>query len=42
MKRIGNLYENIYKFENINAAFNEVCKNIKKRESLKVLTISYF
>ena len=31
MKRLGNLYENIYKFENINSAFNEVCRNTKNK-----------
>ena len=29
MKRIGNLYENIYKLENIIETFDEICKNIK-------------
>lgn len=27
MKRMGNLYENICKYENILAAYKEVCKN---------------
>lgn len=31
MKRIGNLYENIYKIENIMQAFDEVCKNTKNK-----------
>ena len=31
MKRIGNLYENIYKPENIMQAFNEVCRNTKNK-----------
>ena len=34
MKQIGNLYENIYKFENINSAFNEVCKNTKNKRKV--------
>ena len=34
MKRLGNLYEQTYKFENILSAFNEVCRNTKnKRKS---------
>ena len=32
MKRIGNLYENIYKLENIIETFDEICKNIKNKE----------
>lgn len=31
MKRKGNLYENIYKLENIHEAFDEVCMNITNR-----------
>ena len=31
MKRIGNLYENTYKIENIIQAFNEVCRNTKNK-----------
>ena len=31
MKRKGNLYENIYKLENIMQAFNEVCRNTKNK-----------
>ena len=31
MKRLGNLYENIYKIENIMQAFNEVCRNTKNK-----------
>ena len=32
MKRKGNLYQNLYKFENIQSAFNEVCKNTKNKK----------
>ena len=31
MKRLGNLYENVYKIENIMQAFNEVCRNTKNK-----------
>lgn len=31
MKRIGNLYEQTYKLENILSAFNEVCRNTKNK-----------
>ena len=34
MKRIGNLYENTYKLENIMQAFDEVCKNTKNKRKL--------
>ncbi len=34
MKRLNNLYENIYKFENILDAFNEVCKNTKSKRKV--------
>lgn len=34
MKRKGNLYQNLYKFENIQSAFNEVCKNTKHKKKL--------
>lgn len=34
MKRKGNLYNNIYKFENIIAAYNEVCKNTKNKRKV--------
>lgn len=34
MKRIGNLYENTYKIENIMQAFNEVCKNTKNKNKV--------
>lgn len=32
MKRKGNLYKNLYDFENIKNTFNEVCKNIEIRK----------
>lgn len=35
MKRKGNLYENIYNFNNIVDAFNEVCKNTKNRKKVE-------
>lgn len=31
MKRKGNLYQNIYQFDNILSAYNEVCKNTKNK-----------
>lgn len=31
IKRIGNLYSNLLKFENINSVFNEVCRNTKNK-----------
>lgn len=34
MKRKGNLYQNIYKFENITNAFNEVCRNTKNKRKV--------
>ncbi len=34
MKRKGNLYENIYKVENIMAAYNEVCRNTKSKRKV--------
>lgn len=34
MKRKGNLYQEIYKFENIVGAFNEVCKNTKNKKKV--------
>lgn len=34
MKRKGNLYQDIYKFENIIAAYNEVCKNTKNKRKV--------
>ncbi len=41
MKRKGNLYENIYKFENIESAFNEVCTNTKNKRKVRNF-IQYF
>lgn len=32
MKRKGYLYKNIYKFENIISAYNEVCKNTQNKK----------
>ena len=37
MKRIGNLYKNICKMENILSAFNEVCKNTKNKRRVENL-----
>jgi len=34
MKRKGNLYEDIYKLENIMAAFDEVCRNTKSKHKV--------
>lgn len=34
MKRKNNLYSNIYKFENINQCFNEICKNTKNKNKV--------
>jgi hypothetical protein len=34
MKRKGNLYQEIYKFENIEQAYNEVCKNTKNKRKV--------
>ena len=34
MKRKGNLYQEIYKFENIEQAFKEVCKNTKNKKKV--------
>ena len=34
MKRKGNLYPEIYKFENILSAFNEVCRNTKNKRKV--------
>lgn len=31
MKRLGFLYENTYKFENILSSYNEVCKNTRNK-----------
>ena len=35
MKRKGNLYENIYDFNNIVDAINEVCRNTKNRKKVE-------
>ncbi|MGN1326653.1 MAG: hypothetical protein ACI4VQ_00990 [Clostridia bacterium] len=35
MKRKGYLYENIYKFDNIVDAFNEVCRNTKNKKKVE-------
>ena len=35
MKRKSNLYENIYKMENIQTAFNEVCRNTKNKRKVE-------
>ena len=34
MRRKRNLYENIYKFENIESAYNEVCRNTKNKKKV--------
>lgn len=34
MKRINNLYQNIYKLDNIMNCFNEVCKNTKNKDKV--------
>lgn len=35
MKRMGNLYENTYKLENIMNAFDEVCRNTKNKKKVE-------
>ena len=35
MKRTGYLYENIYNFNNIADAFNEVCRNTKNKKKVE-------
>ena len=37
LKRKGYLYQNIYKFENIEQAYNEVCKNTKNKRKVAQL-----
>lgn len=37
MKRKGNLYQNIYKFENIVDAYNEVCRNTNNKRKVASL-----
>ena len=32
MKRKNNLYDNMYKLENIETVFNEICKNTKNKK----------
>ena len=34
MKRKNNLYQEIYKFDNIASAFNEVCRNTKNKKKV--------
>lgn len=34
MKRKSNLYPDVYKFENIVSAFNEVCKNTRNKRKV--------
>lgn len=34
MKRKNHLYENIYQFENIIRAYNEVCRNTKNKRKV--------
>lgn len=34
MKRIGNLYENIYEYENIRSVFFEICRNTKNKRKV--------
>lgn len=36
MKRKSNLYKNIYKIENIQAAFDEVCRNTKNKRKVEL------
>lgn len=36
MKRKGNLYKNIYNFDNIIKAYNEVCKNTKNKRKVSI------
>ena len=36
MKRKNNLYENIYKMENIQEAFNEVCRNTRNKRKVEL------
>lgn len=35
MKRKGNLYQNIYNFDNIVNAYNEVCRNTKNKRKVE-------
>ena len=34
MKRLGNLYENIYDLDNIEKAYKEVCKNTRNERKV--------
>jgi len=34
MKRKGNLYQDIYKIENIMSAYDEVCRNTKSKRKV--------
>ena len=34
MKRINNIYHNIYKLENIMYCFNEICKNTRNKDKV--------
>jgi len=36
LKRKGNLYKNIYNFDNIIKAYNEVCKNTKNKRKVSI------
>lgn len=42
MKRKKDLYADIYKFDNIVCAFNEVCKNTKSKRKVANLKESLF
>ena len=35
MKRLSNLYKNIYDFNNILSAYNEVCKNTRNKRKVE-------
>ncbi len=35
MKRVNNLYQNIYKFENIERCFDEICRNTKNKNRVQ-------
>ena len=35
MKRANNLYQNIYKFENIERCFDEICRNTKNKNKVQ-------
>ena len=42
MKRKKNLYQNLYNMDNILSAYNEVCKNTKKKKKVSNLTTRHF